>query len=179
MMTEHGTYRALSAQLDAAFSDMEAAWFEWRDRRPNHGALTLYLQTLAECQHIHQLLKEFPQYEPFRKDFPTSPSDDGVGLGDSHGVSRDGCVGGKGMDERAVRWGGGAGLCPRRLPLLGAAVPGRLAFGQPGGAGRMVRVHRRGARPAMTPEGKMLWVALLTACALPTAGLIIYLITKS
>jgi hypothetical protein len=177
-MTSPGCYRELSARLDAAFLDMESAWVEWRERRPNAGALNLYLQSLAECQHLHQLLKEFPQYEPFNKDFPTSPSRDKVGIGDSHGLSRHECVGGEGMDERTVLRGGGVRLCPRRLPLLGAAVPRRLAFGQPGGAGGMVRAQRRGARAAMTPEAKMLWVALATACALPTVATIIHLISK-
>lgn len=178
MMTQDGTYRDLSAQLDAAFSKMETAWIAWRDSRPNHKALTLYLQTLAECQFLHQLLKEFPQYEPFNKDFPTSPSSDGVGLCDSHGVSNHECVVGEGMAERAGRGTGGAGLCPRRLPLLGAAVPGRLAFGQPGGAGGMDRARRGGGRPPMTPEEKSVLVALLAAAALPTIGLIIHLFSK-
>jgi len=177
MMTETGTYRELSARLDDAFSKMEVAWIEWRDTRPNAPALTIYLQTLAECQFIHQLLKEFPQYEPFNKNFPTSPSSDGVGVSDSHGVSNHGCVGGEGVAERTVRGGGGAGLCPRRLPLLGAAIPRKLAFGEPGGAGGMAR-GRRWARPPMTPEEKMVLVALLTAAALPTVGLIIHLLCK-
>jgi len=178
MMTETGTYRELSARLDDAFSKMEVAWIEWRDTRPNAPALTIYLQTLAECQFIHQLLKEFPQYEPFNKNFPTSPSSDGVGVSDSHGVSNHGCVGGEGMDERTSRGAGGAGLCSRRLPRFGAAVPGRLAFGEPGGAGGMDRA-RRGSRPPMTPEARMLWVALATVCIVPAIAAIIHLIFHS
>ena len=178
MMTEEGTYRELSGQLDAAFSKMEVAWIEWRDSRPNHEALTIYLQTLAECQFLHQLLKEFPQYEPFSKDFPTSPSSDGVGIGSSHGVSSHGCVGGEGVDERTSRGTGGALLCPRRLPRFGAAVPGRLAFGQPGGAGRVLRGEWRREAPAMTPEDKLLWVALATICIVPALALIIHLFSK-
>lgn len=179
MLTEPGSYRELSAQLDAAFADMEVAWIEWRDSRPNHGALTLYLQSLAECQFLHQLLKEFPQYEPFRKDFPTSPSNDGVGVSDSHGVSSHGCVGREGMDERTSRGAGGAGLCPRRFPLFGAAVPGRLAFGRTRDAGRVLRDRAAAGVAAMTPEARMLWVVLATVCGLPVIAAIIHLILHS
>ena len=172
-----GPYVKLQAALDAAFLTMEGTWAAWCERRPDQAALDAYLESLSECNAIHQLLKNFPQYEPFRTNFPTSPSSDGVGVCASHGVNRYGDVGGEGMVERAVRGGGGAGRCPRRLPLLGAAVPRRLAFGEPGGAGRILRV-RAGARPAMRDEERVLWVALATLIAVPAVGVILHVMFR-
>lgn len=175
MITEN-SYRELSAQLDAAFIKMEVAWIEWRDSRPNDPALNTYLKTLAECHDLHQILKSFPQYEPFTKNFPTSPSSDGVGHGNSYGVSSHKCVGGESVDERAARGGGGACLRSRRFPLFGAAISRGLPFGEPGGAGRVSR-----DMPASRPGDSFAvtwWLALATVLAVPVVAVVVDYILK-
>lgn len=168
-----GAYAHLQTALDEAFSRMETTWAAWRESRPNDAALAAYLNSLSECNTIHQLLKNFPQYEPFRKNFPTSPSIDGVGTGASHGLAGGGSLGGEGMVERTVRGGGGALQCPRRLPLLGAAVPRCLAFGEPGPAGTVLR-NREVVRPPMRPEVRSLWVALATVLVMHGLAILIH-----
>lgn len=170
MITEK-SFRELSTQLDAASIKMEVAWIEWRDSRPNDPALDTYLKTLAECHDLHQILKSFPQYEPFSKNFPTSPSSDGVGHGESYGVSSHKCVGGESVDERAVRGGGDACLRSRRFPLLGAAIPRGLPFGEPGGAGRVSRDTPQ-IEPS-NPSAVMCWLMVATVLAVPVVGVLV------
>lgn len=169
-------YAELCRDLDAAFAAMEVTWVRWREGRPDEAALQDYLADLSRCNAIHQLLKKFPQYEPFRKDFPTSPSSDGVGMRPSHGIHRDGGVGGEGMVERAARGGGGAGRCPGRSPLLGAAVPRGVAAGASGTRRGVLRVRRE--RPPLSEAQRVLWVALATLCGVPVVGMLIHWISK-
>lgn len=175
MITEK-SYRDLSAQLDAAFIKMEVAWIEWRDTRPNEPALNTYLKTLAECHDIHQILKSFPQYEPFTKNFPKSSSSDGVGHGKSYGVSSHKCVGGEGVAERTIRGGGDACLCSRRLPLYGAAIQRGVSLGESVRRRRCLR-----EAPRLEPENPcaiMCWLALATVVAVPLVGVLADLILK-
>lgn len=169
-------YAGLCRDLDAAFAAMEGTWARWREVRPDDAALEAYLESLTRCNATHQLLKQFPQYEPFRKDFPTSPSNDGVGVGPSHGVAGARGMGGEGMDERAARGGVGAGRCHRRLPLLGAAVSRRLAAGGAVVGRGVLRVRR--SRPPVTDAERVMWVALATICGVLVVGLVIHWISK-
>lgn len=170
-----GAYAHLETALDEAFARMETTWAAWRESRPNDEALAAYLNSLSECNTIHQLLKNFPQYEPFRKDFPKSPSRDGVGTGASHGLAGGGSLGGEGMVERTVRGDGGALRCPRRIPQLGAAVPRGVAFGEPGPAGTFLR-NRQVVRTPMRPEFRILWVALATVLVMHGVAILIHMV---
>jgi len=170
-------YRGLCLELDEAFAQLAMTWEAWQLSRPNDEAFAAYLESLSECNTIHQILKKFPQYEPFRKDFPSSPTSHGVGVCVSHGSDCDGRLGGEGMDEHGVRGGVGVGLRSRR-PVPGAAPIRRgLAFGQPGGAGRVVRVRAVTHTP-MRPEVQVLWVALATVILVPAVGVILHILFR-
>ena len=170
-------YAGLQLELDEAFAKLATTWEAWQLSRPNDEAFAIYLESLSECNSIHQLLKKFPQYEPFYKDLPKGPSGDGVGMGASHGVDRHGDVGGEGMAERTVRGGGDVVLCPRRSAFGGPAIRRGLAFGEPGGAGRVLR-NRAVVRKAMKPEVQVLWVALATVIVVPAVGVILHVLFR-
>lgn len=169
-------YARLCDELDAAFAAMEVTWAAWRACRPDEDALNAYLNSLSECNVIHQLLKKFPQYDTFETTLQTGPARKRVGAGFSHGSDCPGGMGGEGMDERTVRGGGGVLRCSRRSPLLGAAVSRGVAAGDAGHRGGILRVRR--ARPVMAPEIRVLWVALATVCGVPAIALVIHLISK-
>ena len=168
-------YAGLQLELDEAFAAMEVTWKAWRESRPNQVALDAYLESLSACNTIHKILKKFPQYETFPKNFPKSPSSDVLGLCVSHGVDRHGDVGGEGMAERPVRGGGDVVLCPRRSALGGTAIRRGLAFGEPGGAGKIIR-NRALVRSPMRPEVQVLWVALATVILVPAVGVILHVL---
>jgi hypothetical protein len=156
----------LRQDLRAAFAQMERSWAIWRTERPCKEALDAYLEDLATCERLHHELTKFSNYEPISEIIKASPPAIAQGIDNSHGGNRHATMDDEGMVERTSLGTNGAVLCPRRSPLLGAAIPHRVAIRQP--------VHCRG--PVGKPADPFI-VALATLAAMGGIAIIIHAIS--